>query len=102
MDQRVCVIVGAAPSLGVSIARRFGREGFRVAMVSRRSALLPGYLETMRAEGIDAQGYIAHPGKFDELCSAFARIQEELGDVDVLVYNAAVARPIQPSELDPV
>ncbi|MEZ4767297.1 MAG: SDR family NAD(P)-dependent oxidoreductase [Caldilineales bacterium] len=101
MDQRLCVIVGAAPSLGVAIARRFGREQFRVALISRRSALLPDYLETMREEGIDAVGYIAHPGKFAELRAAFDRISEENGPVDVLVYNAAIARLDQPSELVP-
>lgn len=101
MGQRLCVIVGAAPSLGVAIARRFGREQFRVALISRRSALLPGYLETMREEGIDAVGYIAHPGRFAELRAVFDRIHQELGDVDVLVYNAAIARPDQPSELVP-
>lgn len=101
MDQRLCVIVGAAPSLGVAIARRFGREQFRIALISRRSALLPGYLATLRDEGIDAAGYIAHPGDFGELRAAFASVHEELGDADVLVYNAAIARLDQPSELDP-
>lgn len=101
MDQPLCVIVGAAPSLGVAIARRFGRERFRVALVSRRSALLPGYLATLHEEGIDATGYIASPANFQELSAAFDRIQQEQGDVDVLVYNAAIARPVQPSELDP-
>ncbi|MCB0004137.1 MAG: SDR family NAD(P)-dependent oxidoreductase [Anaerolineae bacterium] len=101
MDQRLCVIVGAAPNLGVAIARRFGSERFRVALISRRSALLPGYLATLREEGIDATGYVAHPGDFAELRAAFGRVHEELGDADVLVYNAAIARPVQPSELDP-
>jgi NAD(P)-dependent dehydrogenase (short-subunit alcohol dehydrogenase family) len=70
-------------------------------MISRRSALLPGYLEDMRAEGIDAYGYTAHPGKFQELLDVFAQIEEKLGSVDVLIYNAAIARAIQPSDLDP-
>lgn len=100
MDQRLCVIVGAAPSLGVAIARRFGGEQFRVALISRRSALLPGYLATLRDEGIDAVGYIASPANSEELAAAFAAIHEELGDADVLVYNAAIARLVQPSELD--
>ena len=101
MDQRLCVIVGAAPSLGVAIARRFGSEQFRVALISRRSALLPSYLATLHDEEIDAMGFIAHPGNFAELRVAFARVRDELGDADVLVYNAAIARPVQPSELDP-
>lgn len=101
MDQPLCVIVGAAPSLGVAIARRFGQENFRVALISRRQALLPSYLATLQEDGIEAAGYVASPANFGELADAFARIRQDLGEVDVLVYNAAIARPVQPSELDP-
>jgi NAD(P)-dependent dehydrogenase (short-subunit alcohol dehydrogenase family) len=33
-------IVGAGPGLGLSIARRFGREGFAVALISRTQSRL--------------------------------------------------------------
>ncbi len=50
MDQRLCVIVGAAPSLGVAIARRFGREQFRVALISSTEATLGEIVSKMRAQ----------------------------------------------------
>jgi NAD(P)-dependent dehydrogenase (short-subunit alcohol dehydrogenase family) len=36
----VIAIVGAGPGLGLSIARRFGHEGFSVALISRTPANL--------------------------------------------------------------
>ncbi len=38
MANNVCVVVGAGSGLGVAIARRFGREGMRVALVARQEA----------------------------------------------------------------
>jgi PPOX class probable F420-dependent enzyme len=36
----VIAVVGAGPGLGLAIARRFGREGFRVALISRAQSKL--------------------------------------------------------------
>src|ERR687889_694925 len=56
-SRKVIAILGAGPGLGLSIARRFGREGFAVALVSRTSARHPAYLQEL--EGIDAHAYAA-------------------------------------------
>ena len=34
------VIVGAGPNLGLAVARRFGREGFSVGLISRTESRL--------------------------------------------------------------
>ncbi|HEV7948517.1 MAG TPA: SDR family NAD(P)-dependent oxidoreductase, partial [Glaciihabitans sp.] len=36
----VIAIVGAGPGLGAAVARRFGREGFSVALISRDQSKL--------------------------------------------------------------
>ena len=38
----VIAIVGVGPGLGLSIARRFGREGYAVALISRTQSRLGG------------------------------------------------------------
>lgn len=40
----VIAIVGAGPGLGLSIARRFGRQGFAVALISRTPIPLAVYI----------------------------------------------------------
>jgi len=36
MVTKTIVVAGAGPGLGLEIARRFGREGFNVALIARR------------------------------------------------------------------
>ena len=49
-------IVGAGPGLGLAIARRFGREGFRVALVSRAESKLDALAARLAEDGIQAAG----------------------------------------------
>ncbi len=47
----VIAVVGAGPGLGLSIARRFGREGFAVALISRTPANLDRLAAELTAAG---------------------------------------------------
>ncbi|MEO3804999.1 SDR family NAD(P)-dependent oxidoreductase [Nonomuraea sp. B1E8] len=47
------------PGLGVSVARRFGREGFRLALVARRKDRLDAPVEQLAGEGIEAAAFTA-------------------------------------------
>ncbi|MBD5355396.1 MAG: SDR family NAD(P)-dependent oxidoreductase [Bacteroides sp.] len=44
--KRKVIIIGAGSGLGLSIARRFGKEGFEVILVARREAILQEMCET--------------------------------------------------------
>ena len=100
MSAKLCVIVGVGPSLGLAQGRRFGREGYRIALVSRRAEALPGYVATLEAQGVPARGYAANPADGRALAAAFSQLHDDLGPADVLIYNAAIARATQPSELN--
>lgn len=80
-------IVGAGPLLGLSIARRFGREGFRVALVARRATALAEYSATLRAEGIEAEGFAADITNPQQLADAFQRIRQTFGPITVLEFS---------------
>jgi NAD(P)-dependent dehydrogenase (short-subunit alcohol dehydrogenase family) len=43
-------IVGAGPGLGLAIARRFGREGFKVALISRAKPRLDALAAELTAQ----------------------------------------------------
>jgi len=80
----VCAVVGIGPGNGAALARRFASEGYRVALLSRRtdfSSKLAAELPGARAYACDA----ADPASVER---AFSEVQKDLGDVDVLVYNA--------------
>jgi len=80
----VCVVAGVGPGNGAAFARRFAAEGYAVALLARSAkyatelaATLPG----SRAYECD----VGDPGSVER---TFGAIRRDLGDVDVLVYNA--------------
>jgi NAD(P)-dependent dehydrogenase (short-subunit alcohol dehydrogenase family) len=81
---KVCVIAGVGPGNGASFARRFSAAGYRVAMLARTE----GYLKELCDEVTD--GYVIGCDVRDPemVRNAFQNIFEELGSVDILIYNA--------------
>ena len=99
MEGQSCVIAGVGPQLGMAIAHRFAREGFRIGLVARRADVLRGYVEELRANGDTAVAYPADLGDLEAIPGLFARIAAEIGSPDVLVYNASAYTYGAPSQL---
>ncbi|MCZ6627682.1 MAG: SDR family NAD(P)-dependent oxidoreductase [SAR324 cluster bacterium] len=69
---------------GASFARRFASEGYAVALLSRKtdySSKLASDLESAKAYACD----VTDPSAVE---AAFAAVRAEMGEIDVLVYNA--------------
>jgi short-subunit dehydrogenase len=84
---RVIAILGAGAGLGMSVARRFGREGFRVALVARRKDRLDTMVDELAGEGIEAAAFcsdLAEPGHIPALVAA---IRRRFGRIDVVEYG---------------
>lgn len=86
------VILGAGPGLGQAVARRFGREGFSVALVSRTQSTVDGLAADLEAEDITARGYAANVRDPHELREALDAAAADLGTIEVLQYSPAPAR----------
>ncbi|MFK4085154.1 SDR family NAD(P)-dependent oxidoreductase [Kribbella sp. NPDC020789] len=87
--RKVIAVLGAGPGLGLSIARRFGREGFAVALVSRTNTRHPAYLNEL--EGIDARAYAADVRDPEALRDVLATIAEDLGPIDTVYFGPVTA-----------
>ncbi|MEV7976502.1 SDR family NAD(P)-dependent oxidoreductase [Streptomyces sp. NPDC086519] len=85
-------IVGAGPGLGAAVARRFGREGYAVALVARDGERLAALAGELAGEGVRAHGYSADVRDPLALAGALARAAEELGTVEVLQYSPVPQR----------
>jgi NADP-dependent 3-hydroxy acid dehydrogenase YdfG len=81
------VIVGAGPNLGLAVARRFGREGFAVGLISRRESRLVELAAQLRLDGVTTAGAAADIRDSDALADAIHRLADELGPVQVLEYS---------------
>ncbi len=80
-------IVGAGTGLGAAIARRFGTEGFAIALISRDQQKLEQLAEELKAEGFNARGYAASVRDPDALTAALEQAGQDLGPIEVLEYS---------------
>lgn len=77
-------IVGAGPGLGAAAARRFGREGFSVALIARDQAKLDALVAQLAEAGVTARGYSADVRDADSLAAALTSAADELGAITAL------------------
>jgi NAD(P)-dependent dehydrogenase (short-subunit alcohol dehydrogenase family) len=84
MTKPVCAVVGIGPGNGQALARRFAAAGYALALLSRRNDLSAA----LAAELGDARAYECDVADAASVSRAFERIRADLGEVDVLVFNA--------------
>ena len=91
LDDKVCVITGAARGIGAGIAHAFAGHGARVVVADTQDTTeVTGPIE--REHGQDSVVSIpVDVRSADAVDAMFAQISERFGRVDVLVNNAAVA-----------
>jgi NAD(P)-dependent dehydrogenase (short-subunit alcohol dehydrogenase family) len=83
MERPVCAIIGIGPKNGRAFAQRFADEGYAVALLSRSTE----YSSGLAAE-LGGKAYACDVTDPAAIKNAFARVRQDLGDVDVLLYNA--------------
>jgi short-subunit dehydrogenase len=95
----VCVVVGVGPGIGQAVAKRFGRAGYTLGLIARRKEALDGFVDGLKVAGVTAQAFPADAEHAPSLVDALTRIHNELGAVDVLIYNAAVLKRGSPFDI---
>jgi len=88
-DKKIATVIGVGPGLGAALARCFAAS-YAVATVARNGDKLLDFAKEISAAGGTSLVVPANVSKEDEIAGAFERIRRELGDTDVLLYNAAM------------
>lgn len=91
------LLIGMGPGIGLSVVRRFGREGFEALLVARNAEKLKGFEQALAQEGIRSQSFacdIADEAAFSALLQQLA---SEHPDLEVLHYNASAFNPAPPT-----
>jgi NAD(P)-dependent dehydrogenase (short-subunit alcohol dehydrogenase family) len=88
LQDKVCVITGAASGIGAETARLFGEEGAKVAGVDVREGAVGDM--ALQADVTDA-------GQVEDM---YAQVREQYGRIDVLFNNAGISPDDDVSVLD--
>jgi len=86
--ERAAVVLGVGPGLGEAAAKRFAAGGFTVALMARGADGVARVRGEIERDGGRALDVTCDAGDPDSVARAFARVRDELGDPEVLVYNA--------------
>ncbi len=86
-NQPVAVIIGVGPGLGAALARRFA-TAYAVAMLARKADYLKDLARELRGSGATVLDLSCDVSDRAQLVEAFRIIGKDLGEPEVLLYNA--------------
>ena len=88
--RRIVVVTGASAGIGRAVARRFGEDRWRVALVARGSDGLEAAKQEIEAAGGEALVIPCDVADEAALDAAAERIEREWGPIDVWINDAMV------------
>ena len=106
LKDKVAVVTGGSRGIGYSIAERLLKEGARVCICGRDSAVLKRALDELRNSGEGrVEGVAADVGRYEDCCKLMRAAAGRFGGLDILVNNAGIGimKPVDqlaPAEWD--
>ena len=86
-NKPVAVVTGVGPGLGAALVRRFA-PAYAVAMLARKAEYLQAFAGEIRQSGTTVLALSCDVSDRAQITAAFRVIRTDLGDPDVLLYNA--------------
>ncbi|MBA2953521.1 SDR family oxidoreductase [Nocardioides sp. MAH-18] len=99
MSRPVIAVVGAGPGVSGSVARRFAREGYDVALLGVDEAQLTELAGQVEALGVDVGHAVTDVTDVEAATAAIQRFGDHTGRIDVLHFNPSAFREKDPLEL---
>ncbi len=84
------LVAGVGPGLGIAVARRFARDGYRVAMLARSADRLAAMATHAKDRLVGLTCDLTDAG---EVSAAFNETERRLGPLACAVFNAGAYRP---------
>ena len=80
----ICMITGLGEGTGGYTAKKFAKEGYRIAMLARSEERLDRFEKEL--EG--SKGYVCDVSNIEHLLEICFKIKDEMGAPEVLIHNA--------------
>ncbi|MBB1285342.1 3-ketoacyl-ACP reductase [Flavisolibacter sp. BT320] len=91
LQNKVALVTGAGKGIGKAIALALAAEGVHLALMARTEKDLQAAAEDARKHGVKVAYATADISNRSEVETAVARLQADLGPVDILINNAGTA-----------
>lgn len=92
-DRRPAVVAGASSGIGAETAKALAERGFPVALGARRVERCEELAAQIRADGGEAVAHVLDVAAEHSVAEFAAKAAADLGDVEVVVSNAALIGP---------
>jgi len=94
LEGKVAIVTGGSQGIGAAIARRYGREGAKVAVVNHAHAeRARSVVDAIRKAGGEAMHVSADITDLSNIQRLVAEVVQAWGGIDILVNNAALFLP---------
>ena len=100
LENKVCVVTGAARSIGLAIAEMYCKHGAKVAMLD----ILPEVIEQAKrltGDGYPVKGYTCDITDQEKVMECFKSIEADLGNIYTLVNTAGAVDQQSIEEITP-
>ncbi len=89
---RIALVTGGMGGIGTAICKALAQAGHIVITTYSRPGKETAWLADMKEQGFNVHAYQCDVTDFDACSALIAKIQTEVGPVDVLVNNAGITR----------
>jgi 3-oxoacyl-[acyl-carrier protein] reductase len=91
LQNKVALVTGAGKGIGKAIALALAAEGVHLALMARTEKDLQAVAEEAKKQGVNVAYATADISNRSEVETSVAKLQGELGPVDILINNAGTA-----------
>ena len=92
LQNKVCVITGAAQGIGLATALKFASEGAIVIVCDLRQAAIDDAVGQCQALGAEAVGHLMDVTQRATVDAVVGKVRAQFGRIDVLVNNAGITQ----------
>jgi acetoacetyl-CoA reductase len=95
MGAHIAVVTGGTGGLGATISTKLHDKGFRVVLThSPRNEKIGETLAEFKSKGYDFKSYEVDVADYDSCRACVAKIQADVGPIDILINNAGITRDV--------
>ena len=92
LQNKVCIITGAAQGIGLATAVKFAAEGAIVVACDVKAAAVAEAVAALQAGGAQALGFTLNVTDRAQVDAMVAAVKSQFGRIDVLVNNAGITK----------